>query len=46
MLIPKKKKRAQLIIEKYKEVTPRNGKYFEELLEKKMAFEKDFADIA
>lgn len=45
MLIPKKKKRARLIIEKYKEVTPRNGKYSEELLKKKMAFEKDFVEI-
>ena len=40
--IEEKKKRANLIIDKYDQVTPRNGKYSSELLLLKQQFEKDF----
>lgn len=42
LLEPKKKARADLIVSTYKSVTPRNGKYNEETLAKKMKFEEDF----
>ena len=42
LLEPKKKARADLIVSTYKSVTPRNGKYNEETLTKKMKFEEDF----
>lgn len=45
MLIPKKKKRARLIIDEYKKVTIRNGKYNEITLAAKLDFEKRFAEI-
>lgn len=39
---PEKKRRMQLILSTYKEVTPRNGKYSDELLLKKKDFEHEF----
>lgn len=45
LLEPKKKARAELICSTYKMVTPRNGRYSEELLEKKLQFEEDFFSI-
>ncbi len=39
---PKKKNRAQFIIDNYLRVTPRNGKYTEELLIQKRKFEESF----
>jgi len=43
--IDKKRKRAQLILNKYDEVTPRNDKYNKELLDIKIAFEETFFTI-
>jgi len=43
--IDKKRKRAQLILTKYDEVTPRNDKYNKELLDIKIAFEETFFTI-
>lgn len=40
--ITKKRKRAVLILERYNKVTPRNGKYTEDLLNKKLKFEEEF----
>ena len=45
LLVPEKKKRAKLIIDEYKSVTPHNGKYSTEMLEKKLDFEKRFFEI-
>ena len=45
LLEPKKKARAELICSTYKSVTPRNGKYSEEILKKKVQFEEDFFNI-
>lgn len=45
LVIENKKKRARLIIEKYKKVTPRNGKYSKEMLEAKEKFYEDFINI-
>ncbi len=42
LIIKTKKKRAQLIIEKYKSVTPRNGKYSNEMIKAKEEFYKEF----
>jgi hypothetical protein len=42
LLEPNKNYRANLIVNEYKTVTPRNGKYSEEMLEKKLDFEKRF----
>jgi ATP-dependent Zn protease len=42
---PKKKARAQLIINKYKLVTPRNGRYSLKKLQQKLEFEKEFFEI-
>lgn len=46
LLVPEKKYRAQLLVSKYKKVTPRNGRYSEEKLKEKMAFEKEFFNIS
>ncbi len=43
--IDKKRLRAQWILKHYETVTPRNGKYNSELLEKKISFEEDFFRI-
>lgn len=45
LLEPNKKARAKLLLEKYKEVTPRNGKYNQEKLEEKLNFEKTFFEL-
>lgn len=42
LLEPKKRYRAELICSTYKSVTPRNGKYSDEMLQKKLQFEEDF----
>jgi hypothetical protein len=39
---PEKKRRLQLLLSKYKEVTPRNGKYSEALIALKLDFEDQF----
>ena len=39
---PKKRYRAQLILDRYKSVTPRNGKYTPDLLEARRLFEEEF----
>jgi LAGLIDADG-like domain len=43
--VDKKRKRALWILKKYEEVTPRNGKYNLESLEKKLSFEEAFFRI-
>lgn len=45
LIIEVKVKRAKLILEKYKYLTPRNGRYTDELLEKKMRFYDEFISI-
>ncbi|MGL5379999.1 LAGLIDADG family homing endonuclease [Clostridium sp.] len=45
LIIESKKRRANLILEKYKAVTPRNGRYSEELLKAKNKFYEDFISI-
>lgn len=45
LVIPKKKLRAKLIIEKYKKVTPRNGRYSKEMKKLKEEFYKEFMSI-
>lgn len=42
LIIESKKKRAKLIIEKYKALTPRNGRYSEEQLLLKELFYEEF----
>lgn len=42
LLINSKKRRAQLILEKYKALTPRNGSYSAELLKLKKEFYNEF----
>lgn len=42
---PKKKARAQLIIKDYIRLTPRNGKYSEEIKQQKLKFEEEFFKI-
>lgn len=42
LVIPQKKKRAELILSEYKSITPRNGRYSEELLQKKQIFYERF----
>ncbi|MEH7416471.1 LAGLIDADG family homing endonuclease [Neobacillus drentensis] len=43
--VDKKKNRALLILENYEKVTPRNGKYNEDLLKRKLMFEECFFQI-
>lgn len=45
LVITRKKKRAQLILNEYKKVTPRNGRYNKELLDKKTVFYRNFMSI-
>jgi len=45
LIINFKKKRAELILNKYKYVTPRNGRYSDELLQEKLNFYNDFISI-
>jgi hypothetical protein len=42
LVIDRKKSRAKLILEKYKKITPRNGKYNDELRKRKEQFYKEF----
>jgi hypothetical protein len=39
---PEKKRRAELIVGRFKELTPRNGKYTPQMIEAKLAFEREF----
>jgi hypothetical protein len=43
---PKKISRINYIINNYKKVTPRNGKYSQEMAIVKLNFEKEFFEIA
>lgn len=45
MIHSKKKQRTKLIVEHYKKLTPRNGKYNFELLDKKLAFVEEVMSI-
>lgn len=45
LVIKNKKARAKLIIKKYKSVTPRNGKYSDEMLKAKEKFYKEFINV-
>lgn len=45
MLEPDKIRRGTLILNEYKAVTPRNGKYTSEMLERKQEFESRFLSI-
>ena len=45
LIIPSKKNRAQLILTKYYLVTPRNGRYSEEMLKAKIDFYNEFISI-
>jgi hypothetical protein len=42
LLEPEKKRRSKLVLAEYKKVTPRNGRYTAELLQKKLEFEEEF----
>lgn len=42
---PSKKARAQLLVSTYKSVTPRNGKYSAEMLERKLELEERFSKL-
>lgn len=44
-VIKNKRKRARLLLDKYKALTPRNGRYFPELLKAKEAFYEEFIAI-
>ncbi|AYO31488.1 hypothetical protein D2962_13565 [Biomaibacter acetigenes] len=45
LVIERKKQRARLLINEYKQVTPRNGKYNEELAKKREKFYKTFISL-
>ena len=45
LVIESKRQRAELIIRRYKAVTPRNGKYNEEMLREKEEFYEEFMSI-
>lgn len=45
LIIDSKKRRANLILEKYKSLTPRNGRYSTELLKAKKLFYEEFIRI-
>lgn len=45
LIIESKRKRAKLILENYKALTPRNGRYSLEMLEAKENFYNDFISI-
>ncbi|KJS19097.1 MAG: hypothetical protein VR72_20420 [Clostridiaceae bacterium BRH_c20a] len=45
LIINKKKSRCSLIINEYKRITPRNGRYSEELLQKKEKFYATFMSL-
>lgn len=45
LIIDSKRKRAELILKKYKSLTPRNGRYSLEMLEAKESFYNEFMSI-
>lgn len=45
LIINAKKERAKLILEKYKSLTPRNGRYTSELLNAKFKFYNEFLQL-
>ena len=45
LVIDVKRKRAELILKKYKSLTPRNGRYTEEMIVKKEEFYNEFMGI-
>lgn len=45
LIIESKRKRSVLILEKYKKLTPRNGRYSPKMLEMKNAFYQEFMAI-
>lgn len=45
LVIEQKKQRANLILKEYKKLTPRNGRYSEELLRQKEEFHSRFIEI-
>ncbi|SMB85209.1 LAGLIDADG-like domain-containing protein [Desulfonispora thiosulfatigenes DSM 11270] len=45
LVIVNKKKRAELILNEYKKLTPRNGRYSEETLNQKGLFYKKFMEL-
>lgn len=45
MLEPEKIRRGRMLLDEYKTVTPRNGKYTSEMLERKRAFETRFLNL-
>ena len=45
LIISAKKKRAELLLNKYKDLTPRNGRYSDKLLKAKFNFYKEFLSI-
>ena len=44
LVIPQKKARARLLLDEYKKLTPKNGKYSKEMLEQKESFYKKFME--
>jgi hypothetical protein len=42
LVVHEKRRRADLLLDRYKAVTPRNGKYDAQRLEAKLAFEQEF----
>jgi hypothetical protein len=45
LIIPQKKQRAELILSEYKNITPRNGRYSNELLLQKQVFYEKFMSL-
>ena len=45
IVIERKRQKIVYLLENYDKVTQRNGKYTEEMLNKKLSFEKNFLDI-
>jgi hypothetical protein len=45
LIIPQKKQRAELILSEYKNITPRNGRYSNELLLQKQVFYEKFISL-
>jgi hypothetical protein len=45
LIIKSKKQRAYMIITEYKDLTPRNGRYSKDLLERKLEFYRRFITI-
>lgn len=45
MMCAAKKARARMLIDRYKSVTPRNGRYTDEMIQEKVQFEDEFMAI-